>query len=79
MENYLYRLVTQDLGFGQQIEDALKKIQLQKEMNENEQTSIQDEELETAEMIDQDYEEFYNSIEEQKMKDDETLNKGEDE
>lgn len=79
MENYLYKLVTQDLGFGQQIEDALKKIQLQKEMNENEQTLIQDEELEAAEMIDQDYEEFYNSIEEQKMKDDETLNKGEDE
>ena len=79
MENYLYKLVTQDLGFGQQIEDALKKIQLQKEMNENEQTSIQDEELEAAEMIDQDYEDFYNSIEEQKMKDDEMLNKGEDE
>ena len=35
MENYLYKLVTQDLGFGQQIEDALKKIQIQKEMNEN--------------------------------------------
>ena len=78
MENYLYKLVTQDLGFGQQIEDALKKIQLQKEMNENEQTSIQDEELEAAEMIDQDYEDFYNSIEEQKMKDDEMLNEGED-
>ena len=78
MENYLYKLVTQDLGFGQQIEDALKKIQLQKEMNENEQTSVQDEELEAAEMIDQDYEDFYNSIEEQKMKDDEMLNEGED-
>ena len=30
MENYLYKLVTQDLGFGQQIEDALKKIQIPK-------------------------------------------------
>lgn len=79
MENYLYKLVTQDLGFGQQIEDALKKIQLQKEMNESEQTPIQDEELEAAEMIDQDYEEFYNSIEEQRMKDEEILNEGEDE
>jgi hypothetical protein len=34
MKGYTYKLVTQDLGFGQQIEDALKKIQLQKEMND---------------------------------------------
>ena len=33
MNNYLKKLVTQDLGFGQQIEDALKKIQLQKDYN----------------------------------------------
>ena len=26
MQGYLYKLVTQDLGFGQQIEDSLKKI-----------------------------------------------------
>ena len=34
MNAYLNKLVTQDLGFGQQIEDALKKIQIQKEMND---------------------------------------------
>lgn len=68
MENYLYKLVTQDLGFGQQIEDALKKIQLQKEMNESE-IKIEDEDA--AELIDEDYEEFYNSIEEQKKIDNE--------
>ena len=33
-KEYIRKLVTQDLGFGQQIEDAIKKIQIQKEMNE---------------------------------------------
>ena len=31
VDGYLNKLVTQDLGFGQQIEDALKKIQIQQE------------------------------------------------
>lgn len=65
MNNYVHKLVTQDLGFGQQIEDALKKIQIQKEMNEAEETSkMMNGEI--PELIDEDYEEFYNSIEEQK-------------
>ena len=34
MNNYVKKLVTEDLGFGQQIEDSIKKIQIQKEMNE---------------------------------------------
>ena len=67
MENYLYKLVTQDLGFGQQIEDALKKIQIQKEMNENVEDILEDDDPTT--LIDQDYEEFYNSINEQKEQD----------
>ena len=33
-KEYIRKLVTQDLGFGQQIEDAIKKIQIQKEMND---------------------------------------------
>ena len=33
-KEYIRKLVTQDLGFGQQIEDAIKKSQIQKEMNE---------------------------------------------
>lgn len=53
-EQYLYNLVTKDLGFGQQIETYLKKIELEKDMldNENldaktlfEQEEISDEEL----------------------------------
>ena len=65
MNNYVNKLVTQDLGFGQQIEDALKKIQIQREMNEAEDTALMMD-GETPELIDEDYEEFYSSIEAQK-------------
>lgn len=65
MNSYVHKLVTQDLGFGQQIEDALKKIQIQQQMREAEETSKRMD-GETPELIDEDYEEFYNSIEEQK-------------
>lgn len=68
MNSYVNKLVTQDLGFGQQIEDALKKIQIQREMAEAEETEkLMD--GETPELIDEDYEEFYNSIEAQKEQD----------
>lgn len=65
MNSYVHKLVTQDLGFGQQIEDALKKIQIQREMNEAEETAKMMD-GETPELIDEDFEEFYNSVEEQK-------------
>lgn len=67
MNNYVHKLVTQDLGFGQQIEDALKKIQIQKEMSEQEEKNFLEDE--PSELIDEDYEEFYNSIEAQKEQD----------
>ena len=35
-KDYVYKLVTQDLGFGQQIEDALRKIEIQRQMEEDE-------------------------------------------
>lgn len=72
MKSYLYKLVTQDLGFGQQIEDALKKIQIQKEMNDSE-VDLLDEDEDRTVLIDQDYEEFYNSVAEQKEKDEQLL------
>lgn len=78
METYLYKLVTQDLGFGQQIEDALKKIQIQKEMNESENITLDPEDDDVAEMIDQDYEDFYNSVEEQKERDEELFSEEEE-
>ena len=69
MENYLYKLVTQDLGFGQQIEDALKKIQIQKEMEESFDQEV--------ELTDNDFEEYHKAIEEQKLLDEEQI--GDDE
>ena len=61
MNDYVKKLVTQDLGFGQQIEDALKKIQIQKEMEES---FDQDVELTDEDMVD-----YYEDIEEQKQQD----------
>ena len=66
MNDYLYKLVTQDLGFGQQIEDALKKIQIQKEMNEALEEG-------TTEVEDEDYEAFLAEAEKQKEADQETF------
>ena len=65
MNDYVKKLVTQDLGFGQQIEDALKKIQIQKEMEESFDQEI--------ELDDNDFEEYHNAIEEQKQLDEEEL------
>lgn len=67
MNKYVYKLVTQDLGFGQQIEDALKKIQIQKEMEaaEDELEDID----EHVQLEDQDYEDFYEDVNNQKERD----------
>ena len=65
MNDYVKKLVTQDLGFGQQIEDALKKIQIQKEMEESFDQDV--------ELDDNDFEEYHNAIEEQKQLDEEIL------
>ena len=67
MNNYLYKLVTQDLGFGQQIEDSLKKIQIQKEMNDAE-IDLDDDDV-NDELLNQDYEDYYEHVAEQKIKD----------
>ena len=73
MQNYTRKLVTQDLGFGQQIEDALKKIQLQKELEAKEDAN------EPEKLSTEDYENYFNEIEEQKDKDVATLNEEGDE
>lgn len=74
MNNYVNKLVTQDLGFGQQIEDALRKIQIQEEMRkaENEAMLLDDGEI-TPELLDQDLEHFYQDVAEQKEKDFKTV------
>ena len=65
MKGYLNKLVTQDLGFGQQIEDALKKIQIQQEMNNSDKDVFDD----VDELEDEDYEDYYEEIENQKLQD----------
>lgn len=66
MKGYLNKLVTQDLGFGQQIEDALKKIQIQQEMNNADKDVFDDS---VDELDDEDYEDYYEEIENQKLQD----------
>ena len=65
MNDYVQKLVTQDLGFGQQIEDALKKIQLQKEMQEKESELWAGEET----LSDEDYQAYFEEVEAQKEQD----------
>ena len=77
MNDYLKKLVTQDLGFGQQIEDAIKKIQIQKEMNEVE-TMIQDG-TEGSPLQDEDYVPFLEEMESQKQADIEMQNEKKEE
>ena len=69
MNEYLRKLVTQDLGFGQQIEDAIKKIQIQKELQEAEKAKADD--YEEEELEDENYEEFYEEIARQRAIDEE--------
>ena len=42
-KEYIYKLITQDLGFGQQIEDALKKIEVQRQLEEDERDRMEKE------------------------------------
>lgn len=74
MNEYVRKLVTQDLGFGQQIEDSLKKIMLQNEMNkeaEERQAEEGDDYDPYApnELSDQDIVDYYDEIMNQKIMD----------
>lgn len=66
MEKYNYKLVTQDLGFGDQIENAIKNLQLKKESEEAENL-IEDKEI--AELGDKDIIEYYDELEAQRLVD----------
>lgn len=52
-KDYIYNLITQDLGFGQQIEDALKKIEIQRQLEEEERQKIAS--------LGEDYDPFYDA------------------
>ncbi|MBO7694668.1 MAG: hypothetical protein J6T10_18785 [Methanobrevibacter sp.] len=62
-QKYLYNLVTKDLGFGQQIENYLKKIQLEHDAMKASETD------EVDEITDENIAEYYERIEEEKEKD----------
>ena len=80
-KEYIYKLVTQDLGFGQQIESALRKIEIQRQLEEEER--IRAEEAEAAgveydpyaplELSDEDLQEDYEEVEMQKLWDEENV------
>lgn len=74
-KDYIYKLVTQDLGFGQQIEDALKKIEIQRQLEEEEKRRAEaagddyDPYNDVEELEDDDMIEYNDSIEEQREED----------
>ena len=61
-ERYLSTLVKEDLGFGQQIEEAIKKLEIQRQMEKE------------SELKDSDYIEYYNEIEAEKDADNDLIN-----
>ena len=63
-QKYLYNLITKDLGFGQQIENYLKKIQLEHENMENAENIDEEEEI-----TDENIADYYERIEEEKIED----------
>ena len=65
--NYTYNLVTKELGFGQMIEDTLKKIILQNEARNEETGDLFDDDDE--ELSDKDILDYYEHIEEQRQED----------
>ena len=74
MNEYVRKLVTQDLGFGQQIEDSLKKIMLQNEMNKEAEARQEEEGDEydpyaPTELEDEDIIDYYDEIMNQKISD----------
>ena len=79
-KEYIRKLVTQDLGFGQQIEDAIKKIQIQKEMNDAADRAREeagDDYVDPVEEVeDDDLEAFFRSEEEQRALDNEMFGDG---
>lgn len=71
MNSYTYKLVTQDLGLGQRIEDQIKKIQIQQQMEEDYDNS----EPEDIGKVDfNNLYEYQTDIEEQKEHDEELIN-----
>lgn len=74
MNEYVRKLVTQDLGFGQQIEDSLKKIMIQNQMNAEAEARQAEEgddydPYAPTELEDEDIIDYYDTIMNQKLSD----------
>ena len=74
MNEYVRKLVTQDLGFGQQIEDSLKKIMIQNEMNKEaeERQAAEGDDFDPyapTELEDEDFIAHYDNLLEMRQKD----------
>ena len=76
MNEYVRRLVTEDLGLGQQIEDAIRKFQVQKEIADAEAAKAPEEEDDPFTLSDEDLEALYTDIDEQKDLDKIQMNEG---
>ena len=61
---YVYNLITKDLGFGQQIENYLKKIQLEHEAIENGALNTEEEEI-----TDKDIADYYERVADERKQD----------
>jgi hypothetical protein len=77
MQEYTKKLLEQDSGLAQQIEQYIKKKELDNEKKKNDEHKLDN--YEPEEIEDEDIEEFYAAIEEQKRQDKEfALIQGED-
>ena len=81
MNEYVRKLVTQDLGFGQQIEDSLKKIMIQNEMNREaeERQAAEGDDFDPyapTELEDEDIVDYYDSVMSQKISDQNIYDQG---
>jgi len=71
-QTYLYNLVTEDLGFSQQLENAIKTLQNRKQAEELTEKEIELDSYYNADrkiLDDESFEDFYESIEEQRAAD----------
>ena len=74
MQKYVYNLVTQDLGFGNQIEIYLKKIEMEKEAEHDSDLDMSYLDPEKQPIENEDIADYYSGIEEQLLQDEEAVN-----
>lgn len=71
MNEYLRKLVTEDLGLGQKIEDQIKRLKIMHQITEDEENG-------TTDIEDEDYEEHFNRIQEERSQDKKVFDGGDE-